>query len=69
MNFRVYKRAKTIGVEKTMIKTQMLILEEAVEGGSTKLERRPDGASMAGVVSGLELSDAMMSYQSKLVQS
>ena len=52
-----------------MIKTQMLILEESFEGGSTRLERRPDGASMAGVVSGLELSDAMMSYQSKLVQS
>ena len=41
---------------------QMITVEEPVEGGSTRLEWRPDGASIAGMRYGSALEAAILSY-------
>ena len=40
----------------------MITVEEPVEGGFTRLEWRPDGASMAGTRYGSELEAAILGY-------
>lgn len=62
MNLRVYNRNPTKGVDRTRTKTQMITVEEPVEGGSTKLEWRPEGASIAGMRYGSALEAAILSY-------
>lgn len=65
MNFRVYKRTATNGVERTITRTHMMMVEYPVESGLTRLEWRPGGASMAGVRYGLEARDAIMTYEER----
>lgn len=43
-----------------MIRTQMMMIEYAVEGGSIRLEWEPGGAFMAGVRYWSEVRDVMM---------
>ena len=56
----------TKGVESTSTRTQIITMEYDVEGGSIKLDWRPDGASMAGVRYGSDMAVDILSYKKRI---